>query len=376
MAAANWYYAKGQERHGPVTADQLRHLAATGQVLPTDFVFQEGMHNWVLASKVQGLFSTSAAAPASQSATAHAPASEPAKPSSSQPAASRSRGGHPLGGLLGFLRSMFPASMLSGVARVLAVIGHWALVFTAVAWLCLAVFVAIKESAFGVLVHAIGLSLLVLVVQYSAYRAVGAADRLVKASPSVLSSTMLPDSLSLLLAGLGVMLGLGLLNDALATSSWQTLLIGMGTFACFEYIACVAANVEGLNIAIDEKCSVGNEGIGVLALFLKLLIRIVPVAYGAGTATMAVVLVIQGVRLMNESSGTAFAYVSMVRLLSTILGLGLLPLGAYVVYLVYFVTVDFVRATLAIPGKLAALATALAQPKADEKAKPEDSTSA
>ncbi|MCZ2342657.1 MAG: DUF4339 domain-containing protein [Bacteroidales bacterium] len=54
--AANWHYATGGEKHGPVTASQLKELATTGKLSPDDLVWREDMTEWRKASTVKGLF--------------------------------------------------------------------------------------------------------------------------------------------------------------------------------------------------------------------------------------------------------------------------------------------------------------------------------
>lgn len=55
-----WWYAKGNKRHGPLTAAELKAMAANGQLAATDRVWKEGLENWVPASSVQRLFADSA----------------------------------------------------------------------------------------------------------------------------------------------------------------------------------------------------------------------------------------------------------------------------------------------------------------------------
>jgi hypothetical protein len=43
---AQWYYARGQEKLGPVSADTLRHLLETGAITRTSLVWCRGMENW------------------------------------------------------------------------------------------------------------------------------------------------------------------------------------------------------------------------------------------------------------------------------------------------------------------------------------------
>src|SRR5437660_3986081 len=55
--ATDWFYTlNGEQAPAPATAEQLRQLAASGQLLPTDMVWREGMTGWAPASSIKGLF--------------------------------------------------------------------------------------------------------------------------------------------------------------------------------------------------------------------------------------------------------------------------------------------------------------------------------
>ncbi len=58
-----WYYSKNNKQQGPVSAEQLKQLAASGQLQPSDLVWKEGMGQWVEASRIKGLFVAPAAPP-------------------------------------------------------------------------------------------------------------------------------------------------------------------------------------------------------------------------------------------------------------------------------------------------------------------------
>ena len=51
-----WYYSRGGTSVGPVSALDLKHLASSGQLGPTDLVWKEGMSDWVSAEQLKGLF--------------------------------------------------------------------------------------------------------------------------------------------------------------------------------------------------------------------------------------------------------------------------------------------------------------------------------
>ncbi|HEY7428600.1 MAG TPA: DUF4339 domain-containing protein [Gemmataceae bacterium] len=55
--ANEWHYTlNGQQAAAPVSATQLKMLATSGQLKPTDLVWQDGMLDWVPASALKGLF--------------------------------------------------------------------------------------------------------------------------------------------------------------------------------------------------------------------------------------------------------------------------------------------------------------------------------
>jgi hypothetical protein len=51
----SWYYAASGVKNGPVSEDDLRALAASGRLLPTDLVWSEGMTDWLPAASIPGL---------------------------------------------------------------------------------------------------------------------------------------------------------------------------------------------------------------------------------------------------------------------------------------------------------------------------------
>ena len=53
---SKWYMTRdGTTRYGPYEDDQLKELAATGRIAPTDMLWKEGMDQWVSAASMTGL---------------------------------------------------------------------------------------------------------------------------------------------------------------------------------------------------------------------------------------------------------------------------------------------------------------------------------
>ncbi len=68
-AGPQWYISRGGQRVGPMDGAQLKQMAGSGQLQPTDHVWREGMAEWAPAKQVKGLFPAAAAASAGQAAT-------------------------------------------------------------------------------------------------------------------------------------------------------------------------------------------------------------------------------------------------------------------------------------------------------------------
>jgi hypothetical protein len=68
--ANEWYYTKGEERIGPISSDQLKSLATSGELNPDDLIWKDGREEWTPASQLRGLF------PESSPLTVSSPSSE------------------------------------------------------------------------------------------------------------------------------------------------------------------------------------------------------------------------------------------------------------------------------------------------------------
>ena len=56
MTEEQWYYTRGGQRFGPIPMAALKSMASSGQLTPQDFVWRDGMPDWIAASGVNGLF--------------------------------------------------------------------------------------------------------------------------------------------------------------------------------------------------------------------------------------------------------------------------------------------------------------------------------
>jgi hypothetical protein len=64
---SQWYYSKNNQQQGPVSPEQLKQLAVSGQLQPSDLVWKEGMSQRVEGRKIKGLFPAATVTPSPQS---------------------------------------------------------------------------------------------------------------------------------------------------------------------------------------------------------------------------------------------------------------------------------------------------------------------
>ena len=71
----NWYYARNKQPFGPIDEATFRGLCRSGQVVPSDMVWTDGMAGWVPAGSMPGLLpqQTSQAAPTPTAAQQRSP---------------------------------------------------------------------------------------------------------------------------------------------------------------------------------------------------------------------------------------------------------------------------------------------------------------
>jgi len=58
-AQSSWYYTVENDRQGPVSTMEMRQLIATGQLMPMDQVWSEGMPDWDFIENVPTLYQAS-----------------------------------------------------------------------------------------------------------------------------------------------------------------------------------------------------------------------------------------------------------------------------------------------------------------------------
>jgi hypothetical protein len=360
MNPIEWYYARGAKQMGPVSSVELKRLATTGEILPDDLVWREGLTEWAPARSVRGLFEDEAK-PAGVDETAAKPvaaAANDAEPE--QPAAASGvavPAWHLVDVLLDSLRSDFNARFVDATVRIFRMCGSYGLLAGMALTAAFALIMATKGNALGHLLSCGLVLLLLTALQYAAGKFCDALDRLNRTTGGTLASTALPDCVALLSLMAGLAALFGSVPLAVQAAMYPLILLGIAGFIICGCLALAALNPSTLNISIvSEESPASAEAIGVVAFMLKVKMRVVPVAMGAGVIVGALMMCYACYEAFSGPEHLMSAEITAAAGRTTLIVSAALPLAAYLVFLLYSLLLDLCRAILIVPGKLDTLA--------------------
>jgi hypothetical protein len=362
MTPVDWYFARGNKQMGPVSAVDLKRLAAAGELLPDDLVWREGLTEWTKARNVRGLFdeeSKPAAAeePPSKAVVALSQGPEPAAqaeelepaPQSARP---RAPARHPIDALLDWLRRAAGVRFIEATARASRTCGLYGLLAAMALIIAFAAIVILKTRTLGDLPSGVTLLLLLVVLQYVAGRFLDLLDRLNRASGGRLASAALPDAVALLSLMAGLATLLGPVSAAAQASMYPIVLGGIAGLLVHVYLACVALSPAtiGVSIAPDETAA-GEEAIGAMMFLLKALLRTVPVAFGVGVLWGTILMGYACCQALWGAEGPLAAPVTASLAGGVLIFSAVLPFAAYLLFLLCSLIVELCRALLGLPRR-------------------------
>jgi hypothetical protein len=353
MSQVEWYYARDNRQMGPISSLELKRLATFDELRPDDLVWREGMTEWAAARNVRGLFDQDAGTAAAAGAAAPKIAEAPAQP---QDAAAAPRRRHPFDALMEKFRPHFNPHFVEATAGIFRVCGSYGLLLAAVLTAAFAAIATAKASDVGQALWGAVWLLLLVVLQYVAGRSFAAIDELNGSTTGRLASPFVPDATAALSLVGGIAALLGSIAWAIQATEYLGILGGVAGFFVCAYLSVIALHPSMLNITVASEVLAGEELIGVLMFLLKALLRLAPVAFGAGvvcgTVAIAVACFLASVGESAFPDSLATACIARCVLISS----AALPLAAYLLFLFCNLVMSLWRAVLSLPGKLDVLA--------------------
>lgn len=253
--------------------------------------------------------------------------------------------------ILGSIRKLLTLKLLGFFNKWLTILGNYSLLIASVLALLIGIVGAIRLESFMFFLTALAFSIFVLVIQYIADKFSHAGEMLIKNNPTSLSSTAFLDSLGLLAMIGGIVALLVNLYFAIKSPSLNALLTGVGLFVFLEFVALIALNPELITVDVVKETTAGEEAIGILTFFIKKIMKLVPILFGLGVIIGTVMLLVSSFNLFSNER-MLFAPAKIEWSYSLIISSGLLPLLSYILFVLFYLAIDIIRAILSLPRKI------------------------
>ena len=251
--------------------------------------------------------------------------------------------------VLSFAKSGFICKFIEPAAGIMETVGLCGVYFASLVSLVAGILIACTiEDAFNIgIILAISGFILGIVIHYTDWKFFPKLRKQIEQSPSVINSAEIFDCLAVINIIVGVMMflaALGMLFYLNMMIGYQLFFIFIFSFIIFEYLAVLMLNLDKVNTTIDEKTPVEEEAIDLLAVFAKLFLKITPLLLAMASVYVSLALID-----LILSEGAAFAV--KLAMIPQLFALLLMPLIAYIAFILYQLAIGLVKAVLAIPAK-------------------------
>lgn len=211
-----------------------------------------------------------------------------------------------------------------------------------------------KSMAFSLAVVAI---IAVIANSYLVYKTLDSFENIIKASPCRISSGNVFSVIAFLSVLCAIFSLVGGIYYAFEFKSFQLIIAGVVGAVFFMLLALYSSNTDEFAIVEDQNASAGEDFASIITFFVKVVLRLVPIAVFAitviGICQCVPELFESYVESHGESNYLDAGSMSIVMLsLGGFLLIGLLPIAAYIYYLINYILLDIIRAVLSLPGKL------------------------
>lgn len=243
-----------------------------------------------------------------------------------------------------WVEKSFPAGLFVSVSQWFARLGHIGLVFAGMVGVAFTITAAIQAESFSVLIYGLCAIVLLAVVQYVAEKFLGAIDGLINSTPGYLQSPAFMRCMAVISEAFSVVVLINAIIIALQSEEIRFFWMGLGLSITLETVAFIALHPVLTSTNVVRDAPAGEEAIAIASFFVKLLLRLLPICFGIGVVIGTVLLAINTIGMI---AGKA-VFPDGFRAIRIIFAVGLLPIVAYVIYALFCLLVELLRAVLSV----------------------------
>jgi len=192
---------------------------------------------------------------------------------------------------------------------------------------------AIKVDSMVMMLTAVGLGVAIAIGQFMAVRFIIAGDRVLASSPTQINNLEIIRLLGFLITAAAVAICVSGIYMSIKMSQIEPAVVGILFFVVGVIAASLVFSPSALNITVSEGTSAGMELLGIVSFFL-------------GTAG-SIIIGIRGLYLMTGDDWH-FAIAAFPAQASFVIIASIFPLVIYLIFLIYYLFIDVIRAILDI----------------------------
>jgi hypothetical protein len=250
--------------------------------------------------------------------------------------------------IVDFFKSLLTENLLNFCIKWLSIVGHFGIIVAAGLGFLFSLIFAIKVNSFNGFLMGIVWVLLLFVIQYTAHKFSSAGENLIKNNPSQLASKTFLDCFGFLVLIGGAVMFIMSLVDLIKGAPFKVFLEGLAIFVFLEFVALVAFNPKTIMVKIVKNNSAGQEALGIITFFIKTMMKLIPILFGALIVIGTVMLFVYGIKLFGDGAGFAWRVIQ-IGVAPQIIYAALLPFLSYLGFVLAYLIIDLIRAILSIP---------------------------
>lgn len=319
-----WYVSKNGEPSAPCTETEFFEMGGTGQISPTDLVWKEGLPEWIPAAEVDGLI------PPQLKANAYAEVLD----AISEPVSIAPTHVHFFDHLLEALREVIILPQSATPSSGPIELGRYSMYALMICTLLAVIIPASRgEKDWSVFLWIlVPMALTLLAVQYAAVKFSYRCDAVLADTPMQIQSSAPFDCLAVWCLCTGG--GLFIVAIGMAVhGQFLNMLGGVSMGLLFLFSSVIALHPERLNIHVTTQAAPLDEGLGLLSILPRVLVRMAPAIFGVGMLSTLVMVIYFGYQLFYRT----LRFDEIGTMVSMIYGTGLIsaltPIVSYFAFL-------------------------------------------
>jgi hypothetical protein len=340
-----YYKNKNNETAGPATIDDIRALAAAGEIAADPMIMPEGSNAWRALSSID-------AVPDHTAATA------------SEIVGGATVMSDVIEKIVSFAAALLSPERIGRVIRHSRLYGHYALLAGMVLTLLYSIYIAIRHGSIESFLTGMCYVIALCVGQFVAVQFLAASDKLVAATPSRLSSNAIMKCIGLIsIACAVVSFFASIVTMVRFISGTGTMVKNGGVWLLAIAGTVVAALFGGIalhpsvaNVEIGQG-SAGEEAVGIVMFFLKINLKMLPLFFALPAISGCLVTLVSfftSDNIMDKMRHLPPDWIASFGMGGTPLLLWAcsIPLTTYLMFLLAALVFDVLRAILVLPSKI------------------------